>query len=129
MNALAFDSLLFSHRLEDAGFTREQAEALAVEQANLIDERLATKDGLERHRLSLSADIESLRVSTSADLEATRRSLSGQIENLRISTNAALLTGLCDMKAEIIKWTVGIFGIQTVVILGAVVALARMNAH
>ncbi len=42
-----FDTLAFARRLEAVGFTREQAEALAEEQAKLIDERLATKHDLE----------------------------------------------------------------------------------
>lgn len=43
-------------------------------------------------------------------------------------SNLATKTDLAETKAEILKWMVGTIGIQTVVIIGAVVALMRM-AH
>ena len=46
MGAVAFDTLKFSKRLVEAGFTDRQAEALAEEQAALIDDRLATKQDI-----------------------------------------------------------------------------------
>jgi len=42
LSALAFDTLAYARRMEAVGFSREQAEALAEEQAKLIDDRLAT---------------------------------------------------------------------------------------
>jgi hypothetical protein len=35
--------------------------------------------------------------------------------------------GLAETKAEILKWMVGSIGIQTVVIIGAVIALVRVS--
>ena len=43
-----FDTHAFVKRLTGVGMPEEQAEALADEQARLIDERLVTKDDLER---------------------------------------------------------------------------------
>lgn len=48
MASIVFDTHAFVKRLTGVGMPEEQAEALADEQAQLIDERLATKDGLER---------------------------------------------------------------------------------
>ena len=45
-----------------------------------------------------------------------------------LATKADLLVSLAETKAEIIKWMVGTIGIQTVAIIGAVLALMRM-AH
>ena len=47
MASIVFDTHAFVKRLT-VGMPEEQAEALADEQARLIDERLATKDDLER---------------------------------------------------------------------------------
>ncbi len=48
MASIVFDTHAFVKRLTGVGMPEEQAEALADEQARLIDERLATKDDLER---------------------------------------------------------------------------------
>ncbi|MBT7069231.1 MAG: DUF1640 domain-containing protein [Verrucomicrobia bacterium] len=48
---LTFDTLAYSKRLRQAGFTEQQAEVQAEALAHVIDERLATKDdivGLKR---------------------------------------------------------------------------------
>lgn len=54
MPVLAIDTLAFAKKLKAAGFTDEQAETLAHAQAELIDERLATKSDLERLELRLT---------------------------------------------------------------------------
>ena len=48
MASIVFDTHAFVKRLTGVGMPEEQAEALADEQAKLIDERLATKADLER---------------------------------------------------------------------------------
>lgn len=48
MASIVFDTHAFVKRLTAVGMPEDQAEALADEQAKLIDERLATKDDLER---------------------------------------------------------------------------------
>jgi hypothetical protein len=114
MTALAFDTLAYARRMEAVGFSREQAEALAEEQAKLIDDRLATKLDLEALRLATKSDLEALRLATKTDLDAARNSLEKSI---------------AESKAETLKWIVGTVGLQTVVILGAALALAKMAAH
>ena len=47
MSTLSFDTLAYAKRLRAAGFSEHQAEALAEAQAELIDERLATKHDLK----------------------------------------------------------------------------------
>jgi len=60
MTATTFDTLAFAKKLKAAGFTEEQAETLAHAQAELIDERLATKADLERLELRLIIRIGSM---------------------------------------------------------------------
>ena len=132
VNALSFDTLAFARRMEAVGFTRQQAEALAEEQAKLIDERLATKSDIEliRHDIealkqTTKADIEVLRQTTKADLEALRLATRADIETLRQTGRA----DLAEARSDIVKWTMGAIGLQTLLIVGAVVALARSLLH
>jgi hypothetical protein len=111
--------------LKAAGFTDEQAEAVtrAVRRGQDIDlSNLATKSDIEALRLATKSDIEALRSATKSDVA----SLKSDIEALRSSTKSDLQAGLAETRAEILKWMVGTIGLQTVVILGAVVALARL---
>lgn len=94
-----FDSLAYAKSMESVGFTRQQAEKMAEEQAKLIDERLATKEDIDL----INANIEALRVSNKADIEA-----------LRLSTK----TELAETKADLIKWVLGIAFAQTGLLLG-----------
>ena len=54
MSTITFDTHKFVKRLTEAGMPVQKAEILAEEQAELIDERLATKDDLERLELRLT---------------------------------------------------------------------------
>jgi hypothetical protein len=53
MSTITFDTHKFVKRLTEAGMPLNQAEILADEQTKLIDERLATKDDLEKLELRL----------------------------------------------------------------------------
>lgn len=52
-DAIAFDTHRFVKHLTEKGFTEEQAEALAVEQINLLNSNLATKTDIEALRADL----------------------------------------------------------------------------
>ena len=47
MGTMTFDALSFARKMQELGFTKEQAEGFAQLQRELIDERLATKDFLD----------------------------------------------------------------------------------
>ena len=68
----AFDTLAYARRMEAVGFSRDQAEAMAQEQAKLLDERLATKTDLEALRLAVGKDVEALKLALGRDIEALR---------------------------------------------------------
>ncbi len=106
----SFDSLAYAKSMESVGFTRQQAEKMAEEQAKLIDERLATKE-----------DIEALRLAAAHDMAV----INGNIEALRISMDAKIETTAERTKAEILKWMFG----QTIVIIVAIVGIIRAGAH
>ena len=60
MSTVPFDTLKFSKKLVAVGFTEQQAEALAEEQAALIDEQLATKRDLKEMELRLTVRLGSM---------------------------------------------------------------------
>ena len=136
MTAVAFDTLRFVRTLrEKAKMSPEQAEGLADAVAEAIQNDLATKadiamvrTDIEALRLSTKADLETLRLSTKTDIAMVRTDM----EALRLSTKADLREAELRLeariegtKAEIIKWVVGSIGFQAIVIVGAVIALAR----
>lgn len=54
MTAIVFDTYAYVKRLKPVGFTEEQAEVQAQTIAELIDERLTTKQDLERLEMHLT---------------------------------------------------------------------------
>ncbi|MCC0808037.1 DUF1640 domain-containing protein [Methylobacterium sp. W2] len=152
MTAVAFDTLKFARSLrEKAKLSSEQAEGLADAFTELFQGDIATKSDVgsvkidiealglstradvESLRLSSQADIKALRLSTQADIEALRLSTRADIEALKLSTRSDLREAEARLeakieatKADIIKWMFGTIGFQTLIILGAVIALARI---
>ena len=135
MTAVAFDTLKFARTLrEKAKLSSEQAEGLADAMVEVLDGNLATRTDvrevrgeirdvrgdIEALKIQTRADIESLRLSTKADTDALRLSTKADIEGLRLSTKADIEA----LRSELIKWMFGTVGLQTIVILGAVVTLA-----
>jgi hypothetical protein len=100
MTAALFDTHAFVKRLTAVGMPEAQAEVLVDEQARLVDERLATKADL-----SVLANL-----ATKTELRETELRLEAKIEAT---------------KSEVIKWMFGTIGFQTLIILDAVIALAK----
>ena len=61
MAATTFDTLAYSKRLQELGFTREQAEGFAQIQREIIDDKLATKHDLRGLEQAISQDIKDVR--------------------------------------------------------------------
>lgn len=99
--AVAFDTLKFVEKLEAAGVSHAQAKATAEAFAEATSQELATKADLALLKTDLETKIEKAELRLEAKIEST--------------------------KAEIIKWLFGTIGFQTLVILGAVMALARLS--
>ena len=113
MSVVLFDTHAFIKRLTAAGMPESQAEVLADEQARLIDDRLATKADIAR----LTAAMDSL----AARLEgfATKTDLQP------LATKESVRVDIAEAKTDILKWMFGAIGFQTLVLLGAIVALAK----
>jgi hypothetical protein len=70
MSTLVFDTLEYANKLKDAGFTQQQAEVLAKEQATLVENNLATTRDLKELELRLFVKIGSMIVGATAILLA-----------------------------------------------------------
>ena len=68
-NAIAFDTLAYSKRLKKAGFTDEQAEVQAEAMAELIDERLATKEDVKNSELALKENVKNSELALRRDMK------------------------------------------------------------
>ncbi|MBU3889633.1 DUF1640 domain-containing protein [Methylosinus sporium] len=100
--AVAFDTVKFVEKLEAAGIPHAQAKATAEAFAEATSQELATKADLAAVKTDLETKIEKAELRLEAKIEAT--------------------------KAEIIKWLFGTIGFQTLVILGAVLALGLTHS-
>ena len=60
MSSTTFDTLAYSKRLQELGFTREQAEGFAQIQREIIDDRLATKQDLLAVKTELQQQMKDL---------------------------------------------------------------------
>jgi len=100
MTVVLFDTQAFVKRLTAAGMPEAQAEVLADTRAQLIDERLATK----------------------TDVAA----LAAKLDDFASKGELRLEANIQSAKAETIEWRFGTIGFQTVIMLGAVLALAKV---
>ena len=64
MTSTTFDTLAYSKKLQELGFTREQSEGFAQLQRELIDDKLATKQDLREMEVRLMAEIAKSRAET-----------------------------------------------------------------
>jgi hypothetical protein len=153
LNYTVFDTHAFVKRLTAAGMPEAQAEVLADEQVRLIDDRLATKEDIAKLQAATKEDIAKLQAATTMDIARLHEDIARlqaatkeDIARLQAETKediaklqAATKTDLREMelkidakiesvKSEIVRWMFGTIGFQTIVVVGAVVALARL-AH
>lgn len=70
MSTLIFDTLDFSKRAQEAGFTKEQAEFQAREAANAIENKLASKKDLSTETSGIRKDLTSFREEMTKEFKA-----------------------------------------------------------
>ena len=89
MSNLAFDTHKFVKNLTQTGMKAEQAEVLAETYADLLNDRLATKDDITLLKKDMQAQEERL----TAKMEAQEERLVGQIEKAQTRTTITV-TGI-----------------------------------
>jgi len=129
---IQFDTHRFVKNLTACGFTEKQAEALADEQARLLDRNLATKADVEKVKAVLKADVEKVKAVLKADLERVNAALRADLDKVTASLKAELETVNANLKAELervksdlLKWMVGAMSAQTALIVGLILGLVQ----
>ncbi len=85
-----YNALKYTQRLEDAGFTREQAQETVKTVIETVDDNFATKFDLKEMEYALRGDIQSVRTELyvvraelKQDIQALRTELKQDIQDLR----------------------------------------------
>jgi predicted phage-related endonuclease len=97
MSAIAFDTLKFAKRLKEAGFTEQQAEALADAEAEFIEQNLATK----RDIADVKRDIKELEVTLRNEIKQLHVTLRNEIKQLDVTLRSEIKQ--LDVKIEQIR--------------------------
>ena len=82
-HALAFDTLAYAKKLKEAGVPQKQSEIHAEALAEIIDERLATKQDLKELEMRLKQDLKELEMRLKQDLKELEMRLKQDILDLR----------------------------------------------
>lgn len=83
------DTLRYAKHLQEAGVSREQAEAQAEALAQELRESIATREQVENVRLELKGEIESVRLELKGDIKQLY-----WMVGLSLSLNTAILVKL-----------------------------------
>lgn len=97
MNAVVFDTLKLSQKLEAAGFTTAQAQGAAAAIADTFTEDLATRRDLKDLEAALRADIKELDAALRADIKALDIALRTDIKAL----DTALRTEMRELETRL----------------------------
>jgi hypothetical protein len=133
---MALDTLKVARRLQAAGFTEPQAEAVlaAVQEAAGTD--LATKADLDAVQVALKTEIAEFRAELKAEIAEVRAELKAEIADLGSELRQSALrleARLESVKAEILNRVFGlILGalvVNIIAVVGAVLAAAKLVGH
>ncbi|MCJ2123592.1 CCDC90 family protein [Methylobacterium sp. J-077] len=128
MSLVSLDTLAIARKLQAAGFSDVQAEAMTgvLRDAHEADlSTLVTKVDLKTElgllKSELGTDTALVRSDLNADSALLRSDLKSEIALVR----SDLRTEIADTKYEILKWVLSAIGFQTIVVVGAIVALTK----
>jgi hypothetical protein len=128
MSLVSLDTLAIARKLQAAGFSDVQADAVtgALREARESDlTNLVTKSDLSSEialvRSDLKAEIALVRSDLKAEIASVRSDLKAEIA----SDRSDFRTEIADTRYEILKWVLSAIGFQTIVVVGAIVALTK----
>jgi predicted nuclease with TOPRIM domain len=100
MSTLAFDTHQFVIDLTKADMPEAQAEALARHYANLLNDRLATKDDLAMLRAAMKKDISELRAELKDDITTLEHKMDGKFAAVRSEMTSEFAAIRSEMASE-----------------------------
>jgi predicted phage-related endonuclease len=127
MSAIAFDTLKFAKRLKEAGFTEQQAEALADAEAEFIEQNLATKRDIadiKRDIADVKRDIKELEVTLRNEIKQLDVTLRGEIKQLDVKIEQIRSDLARDLKDLEYRMTIKL-GTMMVVAVAAMATLVK----
>jgi hypothetical protein len=111
MTTFILDTLEYATRLKAGGYTEQQAETSARALADVFEKQTVNKAEVFQHEENLRHDLRE----TELKLEARIREAELKLE-ARIS----------ETKAELTRWVVGVGVLQTTVIIGVLMKVAKL---
>ena len=118
MTTFVLDTLAYAETLKSGGFSEQQAATQARALAEIIDKQMATKAEVEAHENSLRRDIEGVRVELKRDIEMLRLEVKRDIAETNVR--------IAEAKAELTRWVIGAGLLQTTVIVGVLMKVAKL---
>ena len=109
MTAITFDSLGYAKKLEEAGFTRQQAEV----QASALREQLDAQNNAFQRLIENYDESSRKELATKGDVQDTRLEIEkvrAETEKVRLEvreTEARLRTEIEKVKYDLLKWQIG----------------------
>ncbi len=100
MTTFILDTLAYTETLRAGGFSEQQAVTQARALAEILDRQMATKAEMDAHENNLRRDIELLRMEMKRDI--------------------------AEAKAELTRWIIGAGVLQTTVIIGVLMKVAKL---
>jgi hypothetical protein len=100
MTTFILDTLAYADTLKAGGFSPQQAETQARALAEILDRQMATKAEAAEHENNLQHAIEVLRLEMKRDIAET--------------------------KADLTRWVIGAGVLQTTVIIGVLLKIAKL---
>jgi hypothetical protein len=105
-----FNAFKYTKRLEEAGFSREQAEIQLQVMTEIVEGELATKQDLKILETSLKQDLEILRKDISNSLEIKTNTLENKMQQLEhrmtIKLGSLLIVGFTTIATLMKIWLV-----------------------
>ena len=118
MSTFILDTLAYSETLKAGGFSEQQANTQARALAEILDRQIATKTEVSEHENALRRDIEASRVELKRDIRESELRLEAKIAE----TNAKI----AETKADLTRWVVGAGVLQTTLIIGVLLKVAKL---
>ncbi len=119
MSAVPFDTHAFVKRLQGAGFSQEQAEVIAdIQRESGAAYAEQVKHDFHLGDIASGRDIEAMRIELKRDIKEAELKLEAKISE----TNARI----SDSKAELTRWIIGAGLLQTSLIAGMLMKVAKL---
>lgn len=114
MATIVLDTLEYATKLKTGGFSEQQAETQARALADVLEKQMATKAEVVEHENILRRDIAELK----RDLRETELRMEARLAETNVK--------IAETKADLTRWVIGAGVLQTTVILGVLMKIAKL---